>query len=194
MLRVAGASQLGTYSSCPPRSYAGEAEASRAWLWALPDRNIPQVGFRQPKEVNQKTRRRGWSGGWRVLLCVYHEGVVGLGLWISFLRAVRRTSLRESYRTSCPVVVQGISATALYLPIGGFSRFLFSKLFLGRMVLASLCTLGIQFVIQVCSAAGIAPRMFANNGCGFVMHCVNCRGCWHLVNTHWKCCSSRCCA
>lgn len=94
-----------------------------------------------------------------------------------------RISLRESHRISCPViavvslVVQGDLCHSLVLFIGGFFHFLFSKLLLGRMVLASLCTIGMQFVIQVCSAAGIAPRMFANNGCGFLVHCVSCRGC-----------------
>lgn len=75
------------------------------------------------------------------------------------------------------LVVQGDLCHGLVLLIGGFSHFLFSKLFLGRMVLASLCTIEIQFGIQVCSAAGIAPRMFADYGCGFLVHCVSCRGC-----------------
>lgn len=149
-------------------------EHPTGWFWTV------QWGTLE----KQETRHR--SGGWRVLLCVCCKDAAGLSLWVGFWGAVGRISLRETHRILCPVVAvshwlcKGISATALYFfLIGGFSHFLFFKMFLGKMVLASLFTIGIQFVMQVCSAAGIAPRMFANHGCGFLMHCVSCRGCWH---------------
>lgn len=110
MLRVAGVSWLGTCSSYPPNSMQGRLCWASCWsqqclALSTPWREHPTGWFQavqQGKLENQDTRHR--SDGWRVLFYVYHKAVVGLILWVGFWRAVRRISLRESHRISCPVV------------------------------------------------------------------------------------------
>lgn len=99
MLRVAGAPWLGTYSCYPPKTDPGKAvlgqllTASRAWLWVLPDRNIPQADFRQSNKVNKKTRRQSTEVVVKGSALCLPQRCCELGVWIGFWRAVRRISL-----------------------------------------------------------------------------------------------------
>lgn len=171
MLRVAGVPWLGTCSSYPPKTDPGKAvlgqllTASRAWLWALPDRNIPQVGFRQSNKINKKTRKQGTEVLAEGSCSVFATKV--LWAWIDFWRAVRRIFLRESHRISCPVAAlswftRGSLCHGLALLVGGFSHFLFSKLFLERMLLASL---QYWYIICVCDSGLFCSRHCPQDVC-----------------------------
>lgn len=162
-------------------------EHPTGWFWTV------QWGTLE----KQETRHR--SGGWRVLLCVCCKDAAGLSLWVGFWGAVGRISLRETHRILCPVVAvshwlcKGISATALYFfLIGGFSHFLFFKMFLEKWFWHLCSPLGYNLWCRSVLQQALPP------GCLLIMDVVFSCTVWVVGDADtrecpWKCCCcSRC--